>query len=282
MNEANDVELEEVENSITIQEESENIIESAEIQVEQENLEDSKIKEIINNYLESNQLDKTNFAFFYYDIENEKYYFYNEDKYFTAASTIKVPLAMIYYDKINHGDLNLDSTLTYTQEDYEAGAGKITAKYKAGDSISIENLLKEMIENSDNTATNILKMGLGGEKAYKILIKQYTKDDLIDEFNTENVTTAKYLLDVLKYLYQNQEKYQDLIEYMKNSSGGGYLKKYTDSYEIAHKYGNLNGYVHDYGIVYTEEPFLIGIFTKDIKNAEDLIANINKTIIENN
>ena len=70
-----------------------------------------------------------------------------------------------------------------------------------------------MIKESDNTATNILKRELGGEKAYRILIKQYTKYTLAEEFNTENVTSAKYSLDVLKRLYKDQEKYKDLIKF---------------------------------------------------------------------
>ena len=186
---------------------------------------------------------------------------------------------MLYYDKINNGDLTLDSTLQYKSWEYEAGNGSTAVDYDAGQEIPIAFLLQEMIVNSDNTATNILKDGLGGEKAYRILIKQYTKRNLPNEFNEENVTSAGYSFDVLKRLYENQDKYKELIEYMKISSNGGYLKKDIENYEIAHKYGSYNGNVHDYGICYTENEYLIGIFTKEINGAEDLISDINKEII---
>jgi len=252
------------------------IIETASLEVES-----NKIKEIIAKYMEENNLNSTNFSFFYCNLENNQYYFYNEYTYFIAASTIKVPLAMVYYDKINNNDLSLDTEFLYRSEDYVAGAGETNIKYKQGDYIPLSFLLEQMIVNSDNTATNILKTELGGEKAYRILIKQYTKEDLIEEFNEQNLTSAKYSYDILKRLYDNQEEYKDLIELMKKSSGGEYLKKNIKDCEVAHKYGSYNGYVHDYGIVYDEERYIIGIFTKDVNNAENLIANINQTIIEN-
>ena len=125
-----------------------------------------------------------------------------------------------------------------------------------------------------------MKTGLGGEKAYRILIKQYTKEELPAEFNEQNITSANYSLDILKKLYENPEKYQALIELMKKSSGGGYLKKNITTCEIAHKYGSYEGNIHDYGICYAKQKYLIGIFTKKVPDAEDLIANINKDILE--
>ena len=253
--------------------------------VEEPNTEKNKnntdeVEKIVQKYIKDKNLNEENFAFFYYEPETQKTYIYNGESYFTAASTIKVPLAMIYYDKINNGDLNSDSTFQYMEENYEEGSGTTAALYKAGDYVPLPYLLEQMIVNSDNTATNILKTGLGGEKAYRILIKQYTKQDLPSEFNDENITSANYSLDILKRLYENQEKYQTLIELMKKSSGGGYLKKNITTCEIAHKYGSYEGNIHDYGICYAKQKYLIGIFTKKVPDAENLIANINKEILE--
>ena len=275
---AENTEIKQENNEITNELKQEKLVE-----VEEAKQEAVKVKEIIEKYIAEKNLNEENFAFFYYDINSKNQYFYNENTYFTAASTIKVPIAMLYYDKITHGDITLDTKLLYQSSDYEAGAGNTSNIYKFGDYIPISFLLREMIKESDNTATNILKKELGGEKAYRILIKQYTKENLTEEFNVENVTSAKYSLDVLKRLYQDREKYADLINLMKESSSGGYLKKNIKNYEIAHKYGSIAGCTHDYGIVYyNENPYLIGVFTKNIPNAENLIAEISKTIIDNN
>ena len=56
--------------------------------------------------------------------------------------------------------------------------------------------------------------------------------------------------------------------------------KNISEYDVAHKYGSYEGYVHDYGIVYSNTPYLIGVFTKSVPNAEDLIANISKQVLD--
>ena len=71
--------------------------------VEEPNTEKNKnnaneVKKIVQKYIKDKNLTEKNFAFFYYEPETQKTYIYNGESYFTAASTIKVPLAMIYYD----------------------------------------------------------------------------------------------------------------------------------------------------------------------------------------
>ena len=90
---------------------------------------DTNIENLINQIMTENNLNENNFFFFYYNLEEKKYYLYNENTYFTAASTIKVPVAMLYYDKINEGELSSSNTLLYNSDDYEAGDGSIPHKY---------------------------------------------------------------------------------------------------------------------------------------------------------
>lgn len=240
-----------------------------------------EVKQIIEKYIKAKNLSEENFGFFYYNPNSKEHYFYNTDTYFTAASTIKVPLAILYYDKINNGEISKQDTLLYKAEDYEEGSGTTSSRYKPGNYIPISFLLEQMIVNSDNTATQILKSGLGeNNKTYRNLITEYSNRTLKVEFYIDNITTSGYGYDVIKHIWDNQEKYSELIEYMKKSSGGGYLKKGITTCEIAHKYGSYEGNVHDYGIVYANNPYLIGIFTKGISNAEDFISEINKEILK--
>lgn len=242
--------------------------------------EDITVKETVQEYMTSRNLTENNFAFFYYNPQNQNFYFFNQDKFFTAASTMKVPIATIYYDKINNGELTLDKTLQYKSNNYEAGGGTTNLKYSIGDNIPISFLLEQMIVNSDNTAWKILMSGLGGNSASRKLATQYTYRELPTNFTSENIISAGYGYDIIKHIYENQEKYEELISYMKKSSGGGYLKKNITDYEVAHKYGSYDGNIHDYGIVFADTPYLIGIFTSKVPNAEDLIADINKSILE--
>ena len=265
--------------------------EQAEEQKEEESLEvasieepiieetiDSNIENLINQIMTENNLNENNFFFFYYNIEEKKYYFYNENTYLTAASTIKVPVAMLYYDKIADGELNLSDTLIYNSDDYEAGDGSTAADYSVGERIPISYLLEQTIVNSDNTALNILVNSIGYQKCKEELTK-YSEEEVKEDFYSSNVANVSYYYDVLQYLYQNADKYSELIEYMKISSGGGYLKANLPQYEVAHKYGSYDGYVHDYGIIYGQNTYLIGVFTNGIANASDLIADIGEQVV---
>ena len=107
---------------------------------------------------------------------------------------------------------------------------------------------------------------------------QYTDEELSEEFYEENITSGAYSYDLLTHLYENRESYSELIEYMKKSSDGEYLKKYIEEYDVAHKYGSYDGYVHDYGIVFGDTTYLIGVYTKGVPNADELIANISKEV----
>ena len=169
MSQGKSVEQQEAENQEQEENEGDNADNSKESQTETEEApitptEDEEIKTLITEIKTANNLTADNFAFFYYNPQTQKYYFDNQDKYFKGASTVKVPVAMIYYDKIKNGELTLESTLQYTSDDYEAGGGTTASTYSVGDYIPISFLLEQSIINSDNTAVNILIDGIGYRK----------------------------------------------------------------------------------------------------------------------
>lgn len=245
---------------------------------EVEPMEDANMKTLIEYETSKYGFNENNFAFFYYNINDKKYYFYNEDAYFTAASTIKVPISMYYYDEINSGNYTDDLGLLYTSDCYESGSGTTASLYSVGDKIPLNFLLEQAIVNSDNTAINILIKNLGYSNA-KRKITKYSNEPVPDDFYSNNIISAGFAFDIINYLYEHQEEYKKLISDMKKSSMGKYLKEYITDYEVAHKYGSYASYVHDYGIVYTENPYFIGIFTKSITNSSEVIAQISLDVL---
>ena len=243
-----------------------------------EETESEEVKNLISQIMSKNGLNSSNFGFFFYNINTREYYFYNEDKYFTAASTVKVPVAMLYYDKINTGEITEDDTLLYKSNAYEAGAGDVTSKYRPGSYIPYSVLLEELIVDSDNTANNILISNIGW-KQYRYDIAEYSDRELSSTFYGSNVTCPGFAYDVIKYLYNHSSEYTELLENMKKSSYGKYLKEYLD-YDVAHKYGSYGGYVHDYGIIYGKQTYLMGVYTRNINNAPTLIASIGKQVVD--
>ena len=59
---------------------------------------------------------------------------------FIAGSIYKLPLAMLYYDKVNSGDYTMESTLPYSGYMHE-DAGVISSNYTIGSQIPLSELL---------------------------------------------------------------------------------------------------------------------------------------------
>lgn len=241
------------------------------------NREHLDIKEYIQKIMSDNNLNENNFRFFFKNVNTNAYYYFNCDDVFNAASTIKVPIAMYYYDLIRDGKMGLDTTIVLKSGDCEEG-GNIYTKYKPGNSLALEEILNEVIVNSDNTGLNMLVRNVGYTNL-KQQIKKYSDVELPSTFNTQNVVSANYYLDVLDYLLSHEKDYETLINNMKQSSNYEYLKANID-YDVAHKYGLFADNVHDYGIVYGEDEYLIGVFTTNVNDAQNLISQIGKDVVD--
>ena len=98
-----------------------------------------QIKEIYDN--ENKAIDEAintmvngsnNYGVYYEDLISGQVIAYNENKYFTAASTIKVALVMNVADTIQRGELKETDTVLYTSEEYEGGTGILQDYVVAG------------------------------------------------------------------------------------------------------------------------------------------------------
>ena len=97
-----------------------------------------------------------------------------------------------------------------------------------------------------------------------------------DEINN---LTAKQQGIILRRLYDNPDNnplYDIIIEHMKNTIFHDRLDKYLPYEIVAHKIGSYNEYTHDTGIVYSERPYSLSVYTKSI-NPEP-IAKLSKII----
>ena len=80
------------------------------------------------------------------------------------------------------------------------------------------------------------------------------------------------MMDCLHYLYDNQADFEELIGYMKQAMPGQYFKRGVTGYEVAHKYGSVQAYNNDVGIIYTPQPFLLAVYTQSFGVGNDGIC----------
>lgn len=84
---------------------------------------------------------------------------------FPMASTFKIAVAGAIFDRIEKGELKLDTMVTVDPAVYVRSQGIADQTPHPGVSLSVYNLLDLMLVRSDNTATDVMVAQAGGAKA---------------------------------------------------------------------------------------------------------------------
>lgn len=239
---------------------------------------DMSLAKDIEAYFQENGIDHEKVAYCITDLEHNIKYSMNEKDEFIAASIYKLPLAMLYYDKVNEGEYTLDSTFTYSGYMHE-DAGVISSDYGIGSQVPLSDLLNDLIIYSDNDAGHILYENLGGWKEYKEAMTKYTDSISENYYTMDNVTTANTMNDVVTYLYDHKEDYKGLIKNMEEAEPGEYLDRDTQL-SMPQKYGMYDYALNSVGFVECNTSYSIVVLTRLGDKGADVMANINRIAYE--
>lgn len=239
---------------------------------------DMSLAKDIEVYFQENGIDHEKVAYCITDLEHNIKYSMNEKDEFIAASIYKLPLAMLYYDKVNEGEYTLDSTFTYSGYMHE-DAGVISSDYGIGSQVPLSDLLNDLIIYSDNDAGHILYENLGGWKEYKEAMTKYTDSISENYYTMDNVTTANTMNDVVTYLYDHKEDYKGLIKNMEEAEPGEYLDRDTQL-SMPQKYGMYDSALNSVGFVECNTSYSIVVLTSLGDKGADVMANINRIAYE--
>lgn len=86
------------------------------------------------------------------------------DQSFNSQSVIKIPIMVRAFQLADEGKLNLDERATLTRADVRDGTG-VFQHFDLGSSPTLRDLIQQMIVTSDNTATDIMTVKVGGKDA---------------------------------------------------------------------------------------------------------------------
>ena len=239
---------------------------------------DMSLAKDIEAYFQENGIDHEKVAYCITDLEHNIKYSMNEKDEFIAASIYKLPLAMLYYDKVNEVEYTLDSTFTYSGYMHE-DAGVISSDYGIGSQVPLSDLLNDLIIYSDNDAGHILYENLGGWKEYKEAMTKYTDSISENYYTMDNVTTANTMNDVVTYLYDHKEDYKGLIKNMEEAEPGEYLDRDTQL-SMPQKYGMYDSALNSVGFVECNTSYSIVVLTSLGDKGADVMANINRIAYE--
>ena len=157
-------------------------------------------------------------------LSGEILYEKDPDKSIYPASMTKIMTAIIAFDLIKSGDLNLDEKFLVSENAWRlSSAGYSSMFIMVGDEVSVEDLLKGIIIASGNDACVALAEGIAGtEEEFAIMMTAKAKEIGMKNTNfanssginnTENVSTVRDIMIMSNYLIKEfPKKYRYFAE----------------------------------------------------------------------
>ena len=198
-------------------------------------------------------------SIYVWEYENGKYVDINSEEIYSAASIIKLPVLVRLFKSIEANQMTIYDEMTLTNYYQSSGSGDLQYA-QTGRKYSLDQLAKTMIQDSDNTATNMLMSKMGGMDDINIglrdwgISKTYVRTWLPDLKGT-NKTTAKdiakilYNLDNPGFLNINSREY--IIDYLSHVKNNRLIAAgLGENALFLHKTGDIGTMLGDAGIVY--------------------------------
>jgi beta-lactamase class A len=235
---------------------------------------------ILNQEIENYNLTEDT-GVFIQDIRTGAWLGINEQKGFSPASLLKVPIMMAMLKKVENGEAKLSDRIKILPEDADDLYGEVYKK--VGSEETVSQLLEQMITFSDNTAKNAIKRQLSILEIDTIFVHVGIPDPYMSYSNQE-VSSKGYtrLFKALYYsTYLSPELSERAIGLTTDTQQEQLLSQgVPPEVQVAHKFGVIDGeFLSDCGIVYhPRNPYFICIMikNKDMEKSKELINKISK------
>jgi beta-lactamase class A len=228
---------------------------------------------------------------FVVDLDTGNYLDWQGNAIFAAASTIKVPILLAFFQDVDAGKIRLDEPLILQEGAIAAGAGDLQYQQPGSQYTALEVATK-MITISDNTATNMLIARLGGAEVLNQRFRSWglsatmIRNPLPDVEGT-NTTSPKELAQLMAMVDRGElislRSRDRLLDIMQEIATESLLPDgLGEGATIAHKTGNIGSLVADAGLVDmpTGKRYIITAMVKRPHNdtsAQELIREISRT-----
>jgi len=233
------------------------------------------------------------------DLEGNFGYGIRPDEEFFTASTIKLPVMVAVYRKVDEGELSLSQMIEIKEEDWAAGAGWLQWE-RAGTRQTVGDLLLLMMTQSDNVATNALVRTVGGADhinevarslgAENTLLYQKVSSERAAIPQLDNRSTPRDMATMLQKIADGEAASEKSCGYMIDLMDLNELDWWLDAGLPANVYAaNKAGWLYevydDVGIVKAgDRPYVVAIMSKygsgDVDQGQVLIEELSRTVWE--
>ena len=242
------------------------------------------LREKLNKIVEDRKLDTASIYFEY--LQTGANVSINPDVRVYPASLLKVPTAIAVMSKVEKGEWRLDNKLVLFAGDIDPNYGNQYYKNSIGTTFTIEELLKAILIESDNTTHRILIRNLSTED-FALMRDSMGLDDVLDE---RQLLSAKEYSRVFRALYYassiSREHSEQLLEWLSETPFNGYLQSgLPEGVKFSHKIGEggpSKTYL-DSGVIYVpNRPYLLTVVIAGREEAEakEIMRGISQTVYD--
>jgi beta-lactamase class A len=224
-----------------------------------------------------------------HDLETGVQFGYRPDRWFHAASTIKLAVLLGVFASIHRGKYLPQSRLHVRNRFRSAWDGssfRVLSERDAdsevqaavGKTMRLSELARNMIIRSSNLATNLLLDLLGIEFLQRVLeendlsgidLRRGVEDELAFEHGINNRVTANGLVQLLRLIAEERaftpELSRTMLDILHDQEfRSGIPAGLPPTARVAHKTGEISTIAHDAGIVYLpkRKPYVVSILTE--------------------
>ncbi|MGF1674357.1 MAG: serine hydrolase [Rivularia sp. (in: cyanobacteria)] len=225
------------------------------------------------------------------DLDNGNYVDLNANSAFAAASTIKLPILVAFFQDVDAGKIQLNEMLVMEQRMVAGGSGNMQSQ-PVGSKFSALEVATQMMVISDNTATNILIDRMGGIEALNQRFRSWgltatvLRNQLPDIEGT-NTTSPKELGQVLAMvskgnLVPTTASRDRILDIMRQNQRRHLLPTGLGAgAEIGNKTGYIGAMLGDVGLINlpTGKRYIAAVMVKRPRNdsrAETLITSVSR------
>jgi beta-lactamase class A len=225
------------------------------------------------------------------DLDNGAYANFRGDTIFAAASTIKIPILVAFFEDVDAGKIRLDETLVATKDVMASGSGDMQYLGANKTYTALETATK-MNVISDNTATNMLIKRMGGKEALNQRFQAWgltstVINNALPDLEGTSTTSPRDLVTILGKVNQGEllslRSRDRLLNIMQETRTRTLLPQGIEkSADIAHKTGDIGSMLADAGIIDMPngKRYLGAVMVKrphNDSNARTLIQQISRT-----
>lgn len=223
------------------------------------------------------------------DLETGAQFHYHADRWFHAASTIKVAILIGVYGAIHRGDLLPQSRVHVRNRflsAYDGSPYRVSVDRDAnsevhreiGRTLRVSELAEHMIASSSNLATNllldlvgldVLQRTLDGFGIHGVDLRRGVEDELAFEHGISNRVTANGLVAMLRLIGEGRAFSPELSEQMlqvlhAQQFRSGIPAGLPKEAKVAHKTGDISTIAHDAGLIYLPDrkPYALAVLTE--------------------